>query len=105
VHAVLPYLHPAVWWFASRSVPRDKIVSLANPLKLKIWLKEFALSLGVPEAAVTRTKMGFRSEASEKVLARMKKDLSSLDPSSAAGHSEIFASWSWNMWKGSLKSS
>lgn len=92
---VLPYFHSNVYWYVRNNVPRDKIVNCNNKLKLKIFLKEFALDVGVPVECVDRVKMGFRCEANENVMVRMMQDIGeSIQPSSA----QVFAAWSLKIW-------
>jgi asparagine synthetase B (glutamine-hydrolysing) len=99
VTAILPYFHSNVYWYARREIPRSKIVDSSHYLKLKIFLKEFALEVGVPKECVDRVKMGFRCEVDNSVMQRMMSDMGKQMPFNA---SMVFALWSLNLWYNSM---
>lgn len=92
-NCVIPYAHSKVWDFATKKLTSKDRVDLDNPLKKKIWLKKFAMDLGVPEFCVDREKMGFRSEGDSGVLDVLCSEMGWKGKS----NSEIFAAYS--LWK------
>lgn len=99
ITAVLPFFHSNVYWYSQMSIPRNKIVNLDDKLKLKIFLKEFALSVGVPLECVDRVKMGFRCEANTAIINRMIGEIGRNMPLDS---SAVFPVWAMKKWYESM---
>ena len=90
----IPYYHPAVVDWSEKNLKTDDLVDANNSLKTKIWLKKFALSLGIPEEAVMRTKMGFASEIDNWVFSKMREETGF----TSSVHVQMYPIWSLKRW-------
>lgn len=101
IDCLMPYGLGQVEEFAKRvwSQAPEWIVDVHNQredCRTKLYLKNLAKEWGVPAACVERTKMGFASEASKKVMDLMRLEVGLDDR--PLGHSEVFAIWSLARW-------
>lgn len=90
----IPYYHPAVVKWAEDNLKMNDLVDMNNPLKTKVWLKNFASSIGVPLEAIVRTKMGFASEINAQVFERMARDTGFV----SSVHVQMFPIWTLKRW-------
>jgi len=97
VKCVMPYYNPRISEFAD-NIPIEKHI---NEIETKIFLKEFAIKIGVPKECVYRTKTGFSCYPTIEVLNIMKEDIKKegIEVNSKWNWKEVNAVWSLLIWK------